>query len=436
MFDSVRNALVNNENIIPVIGFELLPIVKDGRTIPYLNYISELIAEEKQLELPSNESGFSIFNQIAHQLLVKNAFNKLRTTEQISEFAKRIHEKVDTTFLEQIVSIAPFHYFLNLTFTTHLLEVIKTRRTFPNTSVKQSTFPFRLKKTPEDLIKNECIFEGVIYNLFGLAYLGNNILYNYYYTDDDTLEFISEFNKKFGITLKNYSEVVTPSSLLFLGCQYPDWLIRIMINTLKPGSLDSNNNRQARVFFDYCNDPSNSFFLTRHQFEFQRNLQSLEVVRNLDEVLSQNNFTLTTKSNSFVFISYTKDNLSLAKKIICQLAAEMNIWFDRIEMGPGSNINDEVKEGITNCKLFLPLITNESKDKSSSAYVKQEWIYYRENFRNSSKVIPMVHNNVNLGQLGFNLDNEFGNIGSNIFHIVITDDGLTEQDILNIKSQL
>ncbi len=436
MVNNIRNALINNESIIPVIGYDLLPVIDNDVSTPYLDYISQLIAKEKQLILPEKEFGFTLFNNIAHQLLIKNGLNPRVTKEQISEYAKRIHPMVDTSYLEKIVSISPFRYFMNVTFTTHLADVIKLKRTFPNTSVKQTTFPFQMARSPEDLIKSDCAYEGVVYNLVGLAYLGNNILFRYYYTDDDYLDFISEFNKRHDIELKNYKEIVRSSSLLFLGCQYPDWLIRILINTLKPGSLDQSNNIQARIFFDYCNDPSNSFFLTRHQFDFQKNLQSMPLVSDIYDVLSQHNFTLTTTSNSFVFISYTRDNLPLVKKIVCQLALEMNIWFDRIKMTPGSSINDEVKEGITNCKIFLPVITNESKNKPQNEYVRQEWIYYHEYFKDNPKVIPLIHENVNAGQLGMFVDNEFASPGINIFYISINDEGLTNQDILKIKSKL
>jgi hypothetical protein len=437
MLDHIRNAIINGENIIPVIGYELLPIREKGQIIPYLDYLSKtLVAKEKKIKLPPNGSGFTRFNSVAHQLLSLKNRDKIDTITTISECAKQIHDKVDTTYLDMIVSILPFHYFFDLTFTTHLAEAVQRLRTFPKTTVKQTTFPYFLKKTPEDLIKNDCSFEGVVYNLSGSAYQGPKLLYNYYCTDDDTLDFVSLFNRKFDIALNNYKEVVTNSSLLFLGCQYPDWLIRILINTLKPGSLDANNNLQARVFFDYCSDPSNSFFLTRHQFRFQKNLATLALISSLYTDLFEHRYVLSHEGKDFVFISYAREDLPLVQNLVCRLSASINVWFDRIEMFPGDLINLDVKSAIANCKLFIPIVTRESGNKGPDAYVRQEWRHYLDEFQENPKVIPLVQEGLNLGELGFDLDSTFARPRDNIFFITINDKGLTDQDVDFIKGRL
>jgi len=342
--------------------------------------------------------------------------------------------------LQKIISIFPFKYFLNLTFTTHLTQLIETNRTFPKIAVNESTFPFQLKnpRKPDDLKKNECGFAATIYNLFGVAYYNGNEKFNYYYSDDDMLSFISEFNKRFEVDLKNYKEVIKDSALLFLGCQYPDWLLRVLINTLAPGSLDSFNNFQTKVFVDYCNDNATILFLHKHRLQFQRHLQTQLFVNDLFEVLSQNRFALDIhKSGDFVFISYSRDDLIIVQKIVCQLAIYTNVWFDRIKLFPASLINIDIKDAINNCKLFLPIVTVKSKEKKDEDYVKQEWKYYLENFIDNSKVIPLVDKNVNNGgQLGFNVDANFSKQGNNLFYIVFDERGLSEQNLIDIKNRL
>ncbi|WP_210490015.1 toll/interleukin-1 receptor domain-containing protein [Rufibacter aurantiacus] len=441
MIDDIRLAILNNDSIVPVFGFELLPIRKDGVLVPYLDYLSKHIAESEEHDIPQDDHGFGLFNHVIHKLLVSNRYNKLDTIKKLSQYAIEIHDLVDRSYLEKVVSVSRFKYFFNLTFTTHLSEVVSTRRAFPNIEVKQSMFPFVLKnpKKPEDLIKNECSYEGVVYNLFGLAYKRSRNyerLFNFFYSDDDILEFIPEFNRRFEIDLINYKEVVSQSSLLFLGCQYPDWLIRVLIHTLKPGSLGFGAPLQARVFFDYCNDITNSFFLDKHSFKFQSNHQTLEIVDELHEVLLGDQAVIDVRSDSFVFVSYTRENSLLVKRIVCQLANRMNIWFDKIKLFPGDSINEEIKEGIRNCKLFLPVITEESVRRGPDAYVRQEWIYYRDNFRGNPKVVPIVSNRVNLGVLGLSLDNEFATLGANLLYVVMDDNGISEGDINIIGRRL
>lgn len=440
LVENIRLALINEQNILPIIGFDLIPVkADDGSLVPYLDYLSMTIAKDKQITLNQGLSGFELFNLATHQLLILNQFDKLETTKQVSTYAKSIHDKVDTSHLKKIVTIFPFKYFLNLTFTTHLSEVMQEDRSFPKIAVNESSFPFQLKnpKKPEDVIKNNCGFLASVYNLYGLAYYKGNVRFNYYYSDDDMLDFISEFNKRFEVDLKNYKEIIKDSSLLFLGCQYPDWLLRVLINTLKPGSLDANNRLQARVFIDYCNDNSTIFFLTKHRLQFQKALQTRPFIQNLNEVLSGNRFALNPeKSSDYIFISYTRDNLDVVQKIVCQLAVQANIWFDRIKLFPGDLINDDVKKAIQSCKFFIPILTNESIGKQPADYVRQEWIYYRTQFASQPKVIPLVHKTVNLGTLGFNTANEFANPGVNLFHVLFDDNGLAEEDIIALKNRM
>jgi hypothetical protein len=440
LVDNIRLALVNNQDIVPIIGFEMLPVFDNGIETPYLDYLAKKIATDKQLLVDPSLSGFDLFNDIAHKLLVSNQFNKLATTKQISGYAKNIHGSVNKSYLEKIVSIFPFKYFLNLTFTTHLAEVVEISRTFPKIAVNKSSFPFQLKnpKKPDDLKKNECGFVATIYNLFGISYENNNERFDYYYSDDDMLSFISEFNKRFEVDLKNYKEVIKESALLFLGCQYPDWLLRVLINTLSPGSLDSFNNIQTRVFVDYCNDNATIFFLDKHRLQFQRHLQTRPFVNDLFDVLSQNRFALDiSRQGDFVFISYSREDLAIVQKIVCQLALYMNIWFDRVKLFPGNLINNDIKTAIDNCKLFLPIVTVRSKDKDGLDYIKQEWKYYHEKFANAGKVIPLIDKNLNIGgALGFNSDEHFANPRDNIFYIVFDETGLSEQDITNVKNRL
>ena len=276
-------------------------------TTPYLDFLAKKIATDKNLDLDNNLSGFDLFNDTSHKLLVYNGFNKQITTKQISSYAKNIHDNVDKSYLERIISIFPFKYFLNLTFTTHLNEVIEFNRSFPKIAVNESAFPFQLKtpNKPDDLKKNECGFVATIYNLFGVAYYKENEKFRYYYSDDDMLYFISEFNKRFEVDLKNYKEVIKDSALLFLGCQYPDWLLRVLINTLSPGSLDFNNNNQTKIFVDYCNDNATILFLNKHSLQFQKNLRTPPFVDDLFNVLSQNKFALDIKRSGDVSLRGT-----------------------------------------------------------------------------------------------------------------------------------
>lgn len=444
LLQGIRRALVNEQSIIPVIGYDAIPVRIGNTTVPYLDYLSGKLIEDHLNSTsvdPTLEksTGFDLFNFVTHKLLEKNRFNQFTTTTQISEGAKKIHALVDISYLEKIVAIFPFRYFLNLTFTNHLSEVIKIHRTFPKIGVRETTFPFIIKnpKRPEDIQKSDCVFVGSVYHLFGKAYAGNDEILNYYYSDHDLLSFIAEFNKRYDIDLKNYKEILQDASLLFLGCQYPDWLLRVVINTLSPGSLDFRDSRQTKIFVDYCSDNSTIFFLEKHNFQYQESLQTQFFVNDLYSELAQKKLAIDINSkNDFAFISYTRDDLEVVRKIVCQLSPYLALWFDKTDLFPGDQINTNIKKAIDNCKLFLPIITKNNCTKPESAYVRQEWLYYHENFRNNAKVIPLVAKDVNLGALGFDLDTNFSTPGSNLFHIHFDENGLQEENITDIRKRL
>ncbi|WP_295795047.1 toll/interleukin-1 receptor domain-containing protein [Mucilaginibacter sp.] len=439
LIESIRLALVNEQNILPIIGFDAIPVKDGDKHVPYLDFLAGRIAADKGLDMNQDLSGFDLFNDVSHQLLLKNQFNKRITTLLISDYARAIHHMVDSSYLEKITTIFPFKYFLNLTFTTHLSEAIQHNRTFPKLAVNETSFPFILKnpRRPDDLKKNECGFVATIYNLYGVAYANGNIRFNYYYSDDDMLTFISEFNKRFDVDLKNYKEAIQDSSLLFLGCQYPDWLLRVLINTLAPGFLDSMNSLQTKVFVDFCNDNATIFFLNKHKLQFQKDLQTVPFMQNLYKTLSKNRFALDiNRRDDFVFVSYTRDDLEVVQKIICQLSVQMNIWFDRIKLFPGSLIDDDIKIALKNCKLFLPIITENSAKKQPNDYVRQEWTYYNTELKGANKIIPLIDKNLNLGALGVHLNELFPDAAGNVFYIKFNEEGLTGDNISDIKNKM
>jgi hypothetical protein len=447
IIEDIIGSLSNNDRIIPMIGFELLPIKlsvgnKNNGNIPYLEHLARKIAAANNIGTGEDiDSPVDLFNNVMHKLLIQKAFNQLDTTKELCRQAKLIHDDVDTSLLEKIVQVRPFKYFLNLTFTTHLQEFVNKFRKYPGGTVKQSSFPYLLKdiQRPEDLIKDSSKFEAVIYNLCGLAYDSSvTPILNYYYSDDHILAMTSDVTKRYDVDLKNLKETITTSSLLFLGCQFPDWLLRYFIYTLKPNSFNIFDSISARVFVDYCNDNSTSFFLTKHSFKFQKNQTTFNLINNLYAELLAKNFLISTLSNEYAFISYSSEDLPLVKKIVDQcFNCGMNLWFDRIKLFPGSMIDEEVKEGIRNCKVFLPLVTDKSKNKKAQDYVRQEWIYYHDKFKEDPKVIPLVlTEEVDTGNLNFNLDSVFGTPGSNVYYIPVTGNGLCEQDVMAIKTKM
>lgn len=65
-----------------------------------------------------------------------------------------------------------------------------------------------------------------------------------------------------------------------------------------------------------------------------------------------------------VFLSYTSDDIELARRIAESLtAAGIDTWWDKWCIYPGDSLRQKIDEGLTNCTHFLVLLTPQSIDK-------------------------------------------------------------------------
>lgn len=74
-----------------------------------------------------------------------------------------------------------------------------------------------------------------------------------------------------------------------------------------------------------------------------------------------------------VFISYASEDCAAARRI-CEAvrAAGVEVWFDQTELRGGDAWDRHIREGIYNCRLFIPVISanTESRDEG---YFRREW---------------------------------------------------------------
>lgn len=464
MIQQIINTIRINRNIIPVIGYDALhvKVIEEGNEIliPYLRYLSNKIIKEKGFdndvrlgymfndggiqfqrvsELLKSSSDFILFSTVFY-LLKRISASDQQARRELSTNMKEIHGLVDKELLEKLFSISSIKYCINLTNTTHAFEVIAKNRTIIPQNIVQnfSQFSgrFNTSEPNNDLIKNEFPYDIMLYNLFRNAYDSDQTLDFYRITDDDILEFIPEMIIKQGNSLNNFKEVTKNSSFLFIGCKYPDWVNRLLLYIFKPKLLEGDNN--ISNFNDDCRDEHHLFFLDKFNVVYQSEENTKMLVDNLYTQLKLNNLTIGDRIKSESFLSYSRENMKDLKNIVSNLFPVMQIWFDRVKMFPGltENINEDVKLGILNCDVFLPIITQETIYKPENAYVKQEWRFYKDNFGNKPKVIPLVKKGLNLGILGFDIPSTFTNSNNNVFYIEFDDNGLSNEGIAYILNYL
>ena len=86
-------------------------------------------------------------------------------------------------------------------------------------------------------------------------------------------------------------------------------------------------------------------------------------------------------NQSITFISYSRRDSEFALELVNELrAAGFAIWFDQLDIQPGSRWDDEIEKALTQCSIFMVLLTpsstasNNVKDEISYAIDKNKLI--------------------------------------------------------------
>lgn len=76
-----------------------------------------------------------------------------------------------------------------------------------------------------------------------------------------------------------------------------------------------------------------------------------------------------------VFISYTRDDLVAARALRDALdAAHIDVWLDENELQGGSAWEHEIVQNISNCSLFVPLLSHAtSSQHRRESFFRHEW---------------------------------------------------------------
>jgi hypothetical protein len=408
MIQIIVNSIKSGVKIIPVIGFDAYKIIDKDTQVhhSYLDYLTRKLAVENKIEIQDNLIGdIDRFSSVYNSLLLKRSKPK-DVKQTIIEAAKEIEPLVDCSFLEKLVRIVPFKYYINATFMHFLESALINHRSFPTGNIGAASYPYVLNdgmtSMPQDLpSEDNQLFRPIIYNLFGTY---EKDQYNIFLTDDDILNFTIDLNKKYESCLGRLKMKIEKSSLLFLGCNFPDWLFRFFLNTLKPNLLSDKENE---IFLDKSSaNPTQTYFIEKHSF-YQDATDADQFINELFQKFTETNQVIGNREKEYIFISYAWEDQLLAIKIADWLiSGGKNVWMDVFKLNRGDELNPEIAKAINECKLFCPIITKASMSKSNG-YVQREWAHFK-GLDLSKKILPIVKEvDYVSNTLNFNMDLSF-----------------------------
>lgn len=174
--------------------------------------------------------------------------------------------------------------------------------------------------------------------------------------------------------------------LLSLGCKFDDWYFRFFWYILRREEVRHCEGDIVIIFDEKDRSDKNlENYLKNTRVVTQTKVNVREFMRQLTNI-----FTCVDSSNEYrdevfkyrrrgkIFFSYCHDDKHLARQIFQQLRSYYpNLWFDQDKILGGDNYDDEIKSGIQNAKIFIPLLSpkvaEDLKSQKVDNYYNDEW---------------------------------------------------------------
>ena len=349
---------ITDRQLTPILGKEMYKFKQDDLLIPVDEYLSQQILGQNHI---SDQQELTLTQAVNYLVNEK----KVKTMDIIRKLKLMLRE-IDFEFplLTQFLSITDLKYYVNTAVYNNVLEnnlsaIRKQTATSINFSINE---PF---SDADDLDKLKAPF---VFNVFGS--LLNTV--DPALSEEDMLEYTGYFKER----IKNATNIINAlknKNLLFLGCAFPDWMVRFILRLLSNEPMHDWGSKRTVIV---VNDMSE---VRKKQYEFLKNYDVVTYEGNTKDFVEE----LTTRwkqknpssvKNKMVFLSYTvkdKEAVENLKKAI-EGINNVTCWYDNREIVPGDDFKTEIAKNIKSADLFIPLISANSL-LHKDGYVQLEW---------------------------------------------------------------
>lgn len=354
---------INNENVVLVLGKELFSITdENGNNMLLTDYVMRQMAISLGLD-PNDVTEFSELSYDDHRW----KWNQLKSQpyQKACEILNNIsdddiHVPED---IRKLLATQKFKLVLTTTVNNMPLRLMEEVWGKGENNIQCKKYIPGTQK--EDILD---ISLPTIYYMFGKACKIQN---GYMLTDDDLLHYLHGWLNN-GAHPKGLSNVLIDKYILFLGCNYADWLYRFFFYSLKfskrgayrdsVGMLaDSKLDKQLVKFLDRMNAGA---YGNTHEF--------------LHELMTRWESYKEPTTRKEVFISYASEDYEIAKEIAATFTKlKMEPWFDKRDLHSGEEYAERIQEQIRNSSAIVVLLSHNSLDKNPR-FFKREWKWAKD----------------------------------------------------------
>ena len=287
-----------NGNVIPVIGSELFNVKIDGEKMQLNEYIVKKMAEAINLECSDTLD----FTQLTSKRYA-NLWDDIdsdpyyETTQILKEMSNLQIEGSDA--LQKLLSIDKFKLVLTTSFDDWAFRTMEGKWGVGN--VRSLHYK---KRSLEQDIDNLSV--PTVYHMFGKS---DVVPHSFVLTEDDLLEFLHYWLND-NYRPKRLANILREKYLLIIGCNYPNWLFRFFIQSIKCSSNTFSKNEFGMIA-DSKLDEELIAFISRLDAQMHDN-----AVTFIDELVERWQKCYYQEIAKEIFISYASEDYDIASKIV------------------------------------------------------------------------------------------------------------------------
>jgi hypothetical protein len=231
-------------------------------------------------------------------------------------------------------------------------------------------FTFSINEDITDCNHIEKLTSPVIFNVFGsLLNTSDPAL-----SEEEMLEFTASFNGRMSVAAPSILNALKIKTLLFIGCSYPEWLIRFLLRVLSNQRMNTWPGENRKIIV--VNDESD---YRKRQFDFLKNYNAETYDGNTSEFITE----LTEKwaehpfdgKPKMIFLSYAREDEQAVENLKANLKKAVkgiDFWFDKEKMFSGNNFENKITQNIRDADLFISFVSENCLNEPSR-YVVKEW---------------------------------------------------------------
>ncbi len=387
--DDLITLIIEND-VAVVVGPEL-SLVKDPKNPAKSINLYDKLFPELEDQVRKNQDWYDKwkhdgeswnFRELA--VFLENDANKKRITRSINA----LESDADLSYYEKLAAMS-FDTFITVTPDGWLSKALRKEVDDENTDIHEFNYHNESLNSPVrnlDLQNKKAIFNllgSINANKTGYASSNNEILDWLYTFYKDTKDFRDCDHEELNQLLSRVDE---KSTLLFVGCDFPDWLFCLLCRALNFGNLRENNFSKfithnslllnpklystlegiaARVYIDHNYYQTSGIFVDRLFTAWNERQQKEE------------------DKNKLVFLSFSSEDRTGVTKVYQYLSMERGmkkIWFDEKKIQTGDDYHIKISKALRQVKVFVMFLSKNTADlvltdkkKDNNPYFPKEW---------------------------------------------------------------